>query len=301
MIACDSTLDNLISQYRDINPNRPALLFNDMLVRGYRCTTLNSVRLELLDQLIFAKVNLGMLITLFDDFADNPKLRNANVLKALYQLPDDINIQNYNAREANTIQLAQKLSHTIFNFLQRHDSQQKYQQLFLFDLQQFYQCNRYCEIITDNPLLASQYEAQLLFPFNMGIVMAGMLDIAASSQVQPSELSQIRHCFHLGQRYGSLCNTLNTLDREVFESDLTNEALMIALKKQLIDKDMLASKAVDKINQRIKPVVTQLKLEQKDLLQRMLQYRSLKTFSTQQYVNGLVKLRQIHEQLRGKI
>ena len=87
----DPKIDSLIATYLDANTLRPEVLFRHFLPTGYRQTTLDSVSAELLSAAIYAKVHLGMLITLYDDFADVLSLADVVVLADIYA-----------AREKNT-------------------------------------------------------------------------------------------------------------------------------------------------------------------------------------------------------
>src|SRR6185437_8199281 len=81
-----SKLDHLIHVYLNASNLRPEILFRRFLPTGYQQTTLSSVPEELLDSVIISKVCLGMMITLYDDLADNRKFRDSHLLQYLYQL-----------------------------------------------------------------------------------------------------------------------------------------------------------------------------------------------------------------------
>src|SRR3990167_2533466 len=76
-----------IKLYREYFPHRQEYLFNHFLLKGYQLTTLSSVADEFFPDLLSAKLHLGMLITLLDDFADHPKFHQPQLLDKLYQLP----------------------------------------------------------------------------------------------------------------------------------------------------------------------------------------------------------------------
>jgi hypothetical protein len=73
----------LAFKYEKIFSHRDRRLFTDFLVNGYRHTTLNTVSTELFEEVVYAKVCLGMIITLYDDLADHPKYYNPKLLKPL--------------------------------------------------------------------------------------------------------------------------------------------------------------------------------------------------------------------------
>src|SRR5689334_17025136 len=82
----NSELSALIRTFSDVCKNRPEVLFREFLPKGYRLTTLDSVRGDLVESVVFSKSHLGMMISLYDDLADHPQHRNPALLEALYQL-----------------------------------------------------------------------------------------------------------------------------------------------------------------------------------------------------------------------
>ena len=86
MSEFNNAVESLIAAYMKANSLRPEVLFRQFLTTGYKHTTLNSVSSDLFNAAIYAKIHLGMMITLYDDFADHPQHRNPQLLSHLYQL-----------------------------------------------------------------------------------------------------------------------------------------------------------------------------------------------------------------------
>ena len=61
-------------------------LFLQFLPVGYTYVTLTCIDPELFFELLINKTKIGMLITLYDDLADNPKRKNSKLLKCFYYL-----------------------------------------------------------------------------------------------------------------------------------------------------------------------------------------------------------------------
>lgn len=295
----------LVNHYHRINPDRHSDLFLTMLPTGYEQTTLPCVDPKHHNELIFHKVCLGMLITLYDDYADNPRLRKPKLLQELYKLPQyatDIESSQLEEADKAAIDLAILLHESLLAFIKKFDRSQDLMQLYLIDLQQFYQCNRYCEWISLHPTLVNINEFRRWIPYNMGMVMAGMLDLLVSDNFDHNQLNAFRDMFYLAQRYGSICNTLSTLEREISEHDITNEAILTALKSKLIEQKDLTSLPTAIIKQRLQPCLDALVTEQGKLIDRIAKFSdTLHTSLITQYQQGLLSLKQLHQRLEGVI
>jgi hypothetical protein len=113
----------------------------------------------------------------------------------------------------------------------------------------------------------------------MGIVMAGMIDLMSISTFKINELGQSREIFLLGQRAGRISNVLTTLEREIYEKDITNEILSYNHKNT-------------------QSSITDLELELADIINRLMNYKNIKCFSTAKYSIGIKKLHDLHQNLK---
>ena len=155
--------------------------------------------------------------------------------------------------------------------------------IFYFDLKQFFLANQYCELLTDQPYLSNGLENRLYLHHNMGIVMAGMIDLMSLPDLNISELGQARALFLLGQRAGRISNVVTTYKREQQENDLTNELFAFNGSKDFTFNFQL------------------LEQEIRTLFQQMYTYKNIKTFSAVQYRNGIKSLHRLHMNLKGVI
>lgn len=278
-------LEVLLKTYRTFSAIRPEVLFRDFLPTGYRLTTLNTVDEKFRDSAVFAKIHLGMLVTLYDDLADNPKYRNPQLLKELYKLNvgQDIEIStDLNEEETKTFELARFLFSQLTALLEKFSHYSQLLPILHFDIEQFYVSNRYSELMTDLPSMRNLTESRMLGAYNMAMVAAGTVDLMASSCLAMEELGACREVLLKGQRVGRISNLLFTLNREIAEGDFTNEIL-------------ISDGSTD-----IEAYKLELLRELSEKLSQI-QKRELNTFSTKQYAIGLMALHRLHENLEGRI
>ncbi len=278
-------LDSLIKTYLAASSIRPELLFRKFLPTGYRLITIDSVDADMYHSAILAKVHLGMMITLYDDLADNPQYRNPDLLSALYGLNIGNNSRTpprFSGQDRLTFELARHLFSELRSALESFPHHAHLEPALRFDIEQFYACNRHSELMALLPNIRNLTESQILGPHNMGIVAAGTIDLMASAKLRIAELGQCREVFHLGQRLGRISNLIFTQHREAAEGDTTNEIL--------ISHEILK-----------KPQYRDTLLREFEEKKSSIRSHSLQTFQTAKYAEGLQALHQLHSSLEGKI
>lgn len=72
----EKKIEHAINYYLSLVNTRKKELFEYFLYKGYQCTALNTLEKKERYNAFNAKMYLGMLITLIDDLADNPKCLN---------------------------------------------------------------------------------------------------------------------------------------------------------------------------------------------------------------------------------
>lgn len=274
-------IETLTKTYRESSTLRPEVLFRDFLPTGYRFTTLTSVDGRFVDLVIFAKIHLGMIVTLYDDLADHPRYYNPELLQHLYKLNvgiDHVPARSLALQDQKVFNLARYLFQRLTLLLQHFPHYKELFPVLRFDLEQFYISNKYSELMTKLPAVRNLTESRLLGPYNMGMVAAGTIDLMASSGFDRRELGTCREIFILGQRAGRISNLLFTLRREISEGDLTNEILMTS-----------SENYQNPLHQEFADILTKL------------QNQGIQTFSTAQYATGLQALNQLHQNLEGQI
>lgn len=277
--------DSLIKTYLATSSIRSESLFRHFLPVGYHCTTLNSVGDGLIDSVVFVKIHLGMIVTLYDDLADHPKYQNPELLSELYGLNvgrDRATPIHLDAEERQIFELARLLFFQLTEILKTFVHYDLLAPVLHFDIEQFYACNKHSELMSLLPTVRNLTESRTLGPHNMGIVAAGTLDLMASPGFIVEELGQCREIFLLGQRLGRISNLIFTLKREAAEGDLTNEILISQITAR---DDLYSSTLLREFDEKINEI------------------RScpLKTFSTSKYAAGLLALHQLHSSLEGRI
>ena len=148
----ETSLRDTLTEYRDVIPYRNDLLFTEFLPRGYRMTTLSCVPDHHLQRVLLIKWNLGAFITLLDDFADNPELRNKELLERLYRVPFDdefIDYERCSEIERKICILALKLRANMKANIQNLPGFLPFYDVFKFDFEQVMRANQYSELITD--------------------------------------------------------------------------------------------------------------------------------------------------------
>lgn len=285
---CDSLqnrIEILVTKYETVSQIRDRRLFTNFLVNGYKLTTLSSVSSKRINDVIFAKVCLGMIITLYDDLADNPQYYNPNLLRSLYLL----NVGHHtflkpilNPEDQVTYDLALFLFANLEKSIESFPNYNSMIEILAFDIQHVFLANRYSELITANPSMRNMSESKSMGPYNMGMVAAGIIDLMASSYADLSELGLIREFLIKGQRLGRIGNLVSTYQREVQEGDVTNE-IMLDPKGSNHYKNVLMKEFYEGL------------VEIKNL------DNSIKSIDLNLYVEGLSKLYHLHIDLEGII
>lgn len=287
-------VEALIKDYFALGFERHIHLFTEFLPKGYAKTTLNSVGNSYYKDLIQIKILLGIFITLYDDFADNPKYQNPHLLTELMKIPEqdtgEINRHKLSKFDRKVLILAESIFFQIHSFLQTLPNAKRLNSLLLFDLHQFYNGLKYSILVRKIPNIANSMECICYLPHNMGIIMVGMMDLMASIDLIQNEIGTIREFFWYAQRFGNICNTLTTLDRELEQHDFGNEIVLLA-------KTALHTTGQDSKYALIK---NQLVLEQENIIERLRQFE-IRTFSTSEYIKGLMFLQKLHQQMKEVI
>lgn len=221
--------ENLINHYLSVSSIRHKKLFTEFLPKGYHYTTLSSVDKNHFEDAQFAKLCLAMLITLYDDLADNPKLYNPKLLKELYKLnlneiPDIPKL--YSESDVDHYDLARELFYQLENTVKKFPLHDHLLPLLIFDIKHVFFANQYSEAMTRFPEARNLTESKMLAPYNMGMVASGIIDLMASPAFNLAHTGSAREVFIIGQRLGRISNVLTTYEREVAEEDVTNELMI---------------------------------------------------------------------------
>ncbi len=264
---------------------RAPQLFTRFLPAGYRLTTLSSVAESSSDAVVEAKVLLGTIITLMDDLADHPRYRDDEMLARLYRIPAEI---MYGLPVTEALSEFEVLVRALIAELFERVNQlgaraQVLLPFFCFELEQFFQANRYSALISELPYAANRYENRQIVSYDMGIVAAGVIDLMASPRVDLRELGLIRELLARAQVICRIMNVVSTAARERRERDVTGELVGLEAAAFLNAQNALREEVRDKL--------AQLKS----------QGDKIRSLRVDEYVQGLAQLADLHTAHEGII
>jgi hypothetical protein len=276
--AVNLTIEDISQLAHRFSPHRNIMLFRDFLPKGYNLTTLSSVSDALKESNLLVKICIGTIITLYDDLADHPKLRNPSLLRDLYQLPFDRRLTCESRNHPLYVALAE-LWDTAFSHMATFPHYHLLRPAFEFDVQQFFNANRYAEMVTDLPAFFNTRESRNYMHHNMGIILVGTIDLMCSPYVDTKLIGSARALFFEAQKAARLMNMIATVDREIKEGDVTNELVFMP------DREQAVLSIQDEMNEIFASIRTQ----------------NSTSFSVPQYVQGMEALFELHKSLRGVI
>ncbi len=279
------TLIEIQRNMMEIAPYRGQALFDEFLVNGYTAITLSSVSRQNFSEVLRAKVCLGTMITLYDDFADRPTRHNPRLLDDLYRLKFGTGPQcNRESGGVPALEFANSLFAEMEAILAKFPNYHRLVEILNFDLAQFYLANQFSSLVTTHPSMNNALENRLYTHHNMGMIMAGMMDLIATDEIEFSEFGTLREVFLIGQRMGRIFNVLATRQRENQDGDITGEL------------------ATCKNDHEIAAAERNLRLEIRDLADKIRAFENrIKTFSVSKYLTGLIQVQQLHEKMEGII
>lgn len=285
-LKIQNTLSEIEQNMAEIAPYRRAALFNEFLVHGYTAITLSSVSEEKFSELLRAKLCLGTLITLYDDFADRPTHVDPELLEVLYQSNFEKfdHARDLHCRNRQVLDFARSLFSQIRDILLRQPHFHFFSEFLNFDLTQFYSANKYSSLMTANRYLNNPLENRLYCHHNMGMVMVSMMDLMATLKIEFSEFGAMREVFVMGQRMGRIFNVLTTRKREVIDGDITGELA-----------NCRSERAIQSAEKKLNGEICELQIRIESFDSR------ITTFSVKAYLEGLVQVQRLHEKMEGTI
>lgn len=280
------TLHEIERNMTELAPYRKSELFKEFLVQGYSAITLTGVPAPKVSELLQAKLCLGTLITLYDDFADRPTRSDPMLLEVLYKLNFEGggSVETSSPSNLNVLRFAKFLFAEMERVLSRQPHYGHLKEVLNFDLKHFYSANQYSSLLMANPYIKNSLENKLYAHHNMGVVMVAMIDLMATEKIQFSEFGFMREVFLMGQRMGRIFNVLSTYKREALDGDITGELATYSSEREI----RLAKRALRK--------------EICELHDGILAFDNrITTFSVKAYANGLMKVQKLHERMEGVI
>ncbi|VEB38392.1 Uncharacterised protein [Legionella sainthelensi] len=286
MVELRASLSQWLCDYLKLDMGRDERLFTQFLPWGYTQTTLSCVNASFYERCQLTKWMVGALITLTDDFTDNPEFRSMSWVKGFITAIQNCRpIEPLSSKQQQALQLSCQLYGWIQQSIAQMTLQPRLMPLIEFDMQQYFLNMHFSTFLSSEPLLICKREYLWHAPHNMGIVIAGMVDLACSEYIEWQEMAAMRDIFYSAQRCGHICNTLTTVDREIQEECISNEILLRILHGNNGSED---------------DIIEFLKQERMELYQKI-RHKSLKTFSIEHYVKGLEQLQALHDDMQGVI
>jgi hypothetical protein len=285
-LKIQTSLNEIERTMSKIAPHRNFALFDHFLINGYAAITLDSVPQSRFSDLLRAKLCLGTLITLYDDFADRPAQADAALLELLYKLRfgKRPSVRSKEPFRQDVIEFANSLFTQIEDVLKPLANYKRLIDILNFDLSQFYSANRYSSLLVADPSIHNRLENRLYAHHNMGMVMVATMDLMASETIDFVELGSMREAFLMGQRLGRIFNVLATRKREVLDGDITGELSACKSEHELKVGERSLRQEIFTLREKLADLDT-----------------SITTFSMRAYLQGLTKVQELHEKMEGII
>jgi hypothetical protein len=189
-----------------------------------------------------------------------------------------------NEKENEILSFARSLFAQIHAILRRQPQYQLFIEILNFDLRQFYSANQYSSFLTAYPYLHNPLENRLYAHHNMGMVLASMMDLMATPQINLLEFGAIREVLLMGQRMGRIFNVLATRKREALDGDITGELAACKSASEVEMGELRLRQEISELYQKIE----------------MMDHR-ITTFSVKEYRLGLLSVQKLHERMEGVI
>jgi hypothetical protein len=177
-------------------------------------TTLSSVPDEYRAKLIHAKDLTTLITVIIDDVVDDG--RDPDVLQELVRLLQrvDDEIPAYPEGDER-IELAALAWRTVVSILREAPRYEEFLDLWLFDMAELVQCQRYNMLINERPAMASTEEYLVYGTHNFNVKPHMTMDLMFSPGFKEDELGVFRRALQHIQVAVQLVNDLFTLEREI--------------------------------------------------------------------------------------
>ncbi len=226
-------LEETINLYKSVGERNADFLFK-WIYNVYDCIFLPSIDNQYKEVLNLTKTKLGIFNVLIDDLADNEKTRNKELLDTCMKIPwsDKKDYKNGYLSVASTIW------NDCIKKIETFPRYEMFKEIFYFDLQQFMNCNRYSYLVNSNNT-SNFTEDKIYLHHGVMVLLHCDLDLMCSPNFDYNELGKLRIINYQVQDYIHIGNMLSTYSREVEELDVSSPIISLALRKGIIEKDIL--------------------------------------------------------------
>jgi hypothetical protein len=265
-------------------------------------TTLSCVPNRYIERLVHTK-NLATLFTvLIDDAVD--KFKDRRLLNEVSAIPYEEEIGLFfvsEKRETSPLSLARAAWREIVAFIKTGPQFHQYRDLFLFDMGELIQCQRYNYTINITPSLCNCEEYIAYGTHNFNVKPHMTMDLMFSPDFDKEELSAFRTALHHIQIAIQLVNDVFTVEREINdEVSFGNFATIYAMENNEISikevyegnaYEFLESYAFQKFE----------KLWNYHMGEAKKQLRDVKSFDAKRFIESVYRIRKMYEMASGLI
>ncbi|MFG0335944.1 MAG: hypothetical protein ACF8TS_21510 [Maioricimonas sp. JB049] len=229
---------------------------------GIDLTTLPCVDPQTREDVCDTKLLSVIICVLLDDVADRRGSRDwlEALLAAVRAREGDES--NLSEEERRHVAVTRSLWDDYAGRIAGYSRYDEYRDIWLFDLEQFFNTMRYAALVNDNPEMMNCAEHDLYTPHNMLMVSFGTLDLMCSEQFDPRELGTLREALWHAQTMGRIGNVISTWRREIPDRDFSAGIFARAVARGAINSEELQS---------LNPGVVQALLEQGEFEESLLQ------------------------------
>jgi hypothetical protein len=228
-------------------------------------------------KLLNIKLLFTMFITLLDDVAD----RNGNkaLLQVLLEIPFRKKNFNFdktklNAKEIKFFELTLDLWHHILYLMQKDlVNNEKYQEIFNFDLFQALNEMRYAHFFSKYPYLINKNEYWAFLSYNMCLYVYCDLDLMTSVKFNIKKAGMLREITWDIQKTARIGNWLSTWKRELKENDYSSIVFAYYFENEYLS---LFDKTVGKNNTETLKEIKKQKIEKEIFIEWEKSYQNIK-------------------------
>lgn len=276
-VRLPAELQKLVKEYMKAG-GRPAFIWKWVyfLLKKH---TLFPMSKKLENQALLAKFSVVMINVLIDDLAD--KQKNKELLEKAISicnfqgvLQEGFSGHSIKFDDQEYIKVIREVWTSFSNTVQNLPRYKEFQDVLLFDFQQFFTSLRYGYLVNKNRNLVNHLENRLNSSHNMSIMIDGTIDSMASQDLDMNDLGPLREMLWRAQRMIRIGNSLATWKREYLENDFSSEVLSYVISKDIITLHDLQQSEKREIIQRIESA----NIEEYFLREWEQHYREIETF-----------------------
>ncbi|TET91248.1 MAG: hypothetical protein E3J35_03275 [Methanomassiliicoccales archaeon] len=274
----------------------------EAMKKANEITTLSCVPERYFERLVHAK-NLTTLFTvLIDDVVD--KYKDRKLLDRISTIPHEEELGVFlvcEKSEDSPLSLARAAWNEIMAFLKTGPQFYQYRDLFLFDIGELIQCQRYNYSINITPSLCNCEEYLAYGTHNFNVKPHMTMDLMFSPEFKKEDLSNFRAALHHIQIAIQLVNDVYTIDREINdEVSFGNFATIYTIENDGIQiKDVYDGSAYEIVESFAMEKFERLWESHIDEARKSL--KNVKSFDVDRFFVSLYKIRGMYEMASGLI